>query len=181
MGVIVLNMIGRTITPLLSWCLYHSDPTPLARNMFAMHYYLVLTALYGFVLGLIPLYQIRETLSSSFANFYSKSDSTPHRKLDFTQPILWAWLPVGTLFFLRFVTWHSPDASVIATAADGRLRHFFFPPYTYTMNLFLHSTQIWIFDRYALTGPTIFLLAYPFGVWFHRQLPSRSDQHPTAI
>jgi hypothetical protein len=51
LGIFVLNIIGRTITPVLSWGLYHSDPTPGVRNAFAMHYYLVLTALYGFLIG----------------------------------------------------------------------------------------------------------------------------------
>jgi hypothetical protein len=48
------------------------------------------------------------------------------------------------------------------------------------MNLFLHSTTMWIFDRYVLTGPTIFLLAYPFGAWLYRQFPSQPDQSPAA-
>lgn len=181
LGIFVLNVIGRTVTPLLSWCLYHTNPTPHARNVFAMHYYLLLTALYGFLLGLIPPNRIREVFNSLFANFASKPLLTSPKNDDFTQPIIWAWLPIGTLFLLRFVTWRSPHPSVIAAASEGRFEHFFFPPDTVLLNLFVHTTQLWIFDRYVLTGPTLFLLSYPLGVWFRHQFPSLPDADPTAI
>jgi hypothetical protein len=48
-------------------------------------------------------------------------------------------------------------------------------------DLLVPSAQIWIYDRYALTGPTLFLLAYPFGVWLRHQLPSHPDADPPAI
>jgi hypothetical protein len=180
LGILVLNVIGRTITPALAWSLYHNDPTPGARNIFAMHYYLVLTALYGFLLGLIPQHQIRSAFISSFANFASRFDSAPEQELDFAQPILWAWLPIGIVFFLRFLSWQAPDHSVIAAATASRLEYFFLPPASINLNLLNHATQIWVCDRYLITGPTFFLLAYSFGIWFRYQFPSRPDHEPAA-
>jgi hypothetical protein len=40
--------------------------------------------------------------------------------------------------------------------------------------------QIWICDRYLLTGPTLFLLAYLLGVWFRYQFPSRPGNEQAA-
>jgi hypothetical protein len=31
----------------------------------------------------------------------------------------------------------------------------------------------WIFDRFVLTGPTLFLLAYTVGVWLRHEFPRR--------
>jgi hypothetical protein len=180
LGIFALNIVGRTITPILSWSLYHSDPIPGARNTFAMHYYLVLTALYGFLIGLVPQHQIRSAFISSFANFTSRSDSTPNRDVDFTRPILWAWFPIGIVFLIRFLSWQAPDHSVIAAATASRLGYFFLPPVSMNLNLLNHATQIWILDRYLITGPTLFLLAYTFGVWFRYQFPTRPDSEPTA-
>jgi hypothetical protein len=177
-GFFLLAMVGRSITPMLSWCVYHDDPTPVARSTFAMHYYLALSALYGFLLGLIPRHQIREVLISSFANFSSRIPSTPHSELDFASPILWAWLPIGIIFFLRFILWQAPNQSVFTTVSSGRIEHFFYSPNSTSLDLFSHVTRLWILDRYVLTGPTLFLLAYPFAIWLRHQFPTRPDADP---
>jgi hypothetical protein len=179
LGIFLLNVIGRTVTPLLSWCLYHDNSTPIVRNTFAMRHYLSLTAFYGFLLGLIPFHRKNEAFSSYFASFRSKLDSDSRRESPFTDPILWAWLPIGIVFLIRFVTWKPADQSVIEVSAPGRLEHFFFTPDAINLNLFAPATQQWVFDRYALLGPTVFLLAYPLGVWLYRQFPSRPYQTTT--
>jgi hypothetical protein len=172
----LLGLIGSTVTPFISWAIYHTDPTPHARNLFAMHYYLFLTSLYGFALGLIPTHKLQEALNSVLGNFASSHLSTPpSSEPDFTRPHLWAWLPVGTVFLLRFIMWQPPDNSVLATTSEGRFEHFFFPRDFGSFNLFSHTNQLWVFDRYLLTGPTLFLLAYSLGFWFRQQLPSNPD------
>jgi hypothetical protein len=180
LGIFLLNMIGRTVTPLLSWCLYHDNPSPIIRNTFAMRHYLSLTAFYGFLLGLIPLHQVNEAFSSYFTNFRSKFSSDSRRELQFADPVLWAWLPIGIVFLIRLVTWKPADQSVIEVSAPGRLEHFFFTPDAANLNLFASATQQWVFDRYALLGPTVFLLAYPLGVWLTRQFPSRPNPSTTS-
>jgi hypothetical protein len=144
-----------------------------------MHYYLALTALYGFLPGLIPQHQIRSAFISSFANFASRSHSAASgTRLHATHPL--GWLPIGIVFLLRFLSWHATDHSVIAAATVGRLEYFFLPPVSINLNLLNHATQIWVCDRYLITGPTFFLLAYPLGVWFRYQFPSRPDNEPAA-
>jgi hypothetical protein len=180
LGIFLLNVIGRTVTPLLSCCLYHDNSTPIVRNAFAMRHYLSLSAFYGFLLGLITLHRVNEPFSSYFASFRSKFNSDSRRESPFTDPILWAWLPIGIVLLIRFVTWKPADQSVIEVSAPGRLEHFFFIPDVINLNLFAPATQQWVFDRYVLLGPTVFLLAYPLGVWLYRQFPSRPYQTTTS-
>jgi hypothetical protein len=61
------------------------------------------------------------------------------------------------------------DNSVLGstTYGVGRYEHFFAPPS-------LGSTSdlpAWIFDRFVLTGPTLFLFSYSVGVWLRHQFP----------
>jgi hypothetical protein len=176
MGVLVLGYIGRTITPLISWSIYHNNPTPGLRNSFAMHYYLPLCVIYGLLLGLISLNRIREVFRSSLGIFSGRSLLESEGELDPKRPILWAWIPIAIVFLIRFVSWEPVDRSVFWTASHGRLEHFFSPPAPTSLNIFVPSARIWIFDRFAITGPTLFLLAYPLGVWLRHQIPSSSQK-----
>jgi hypothetical protein len=53
---------------------------------------------------------------------------------------------------------------------EGRLEHFF-GPISYRSR---YDPPAWIFDRIVLTGPTLFLLAYAFGVWLRHQFSERA-------
>jgi hypothetical protein len=71
---------------------------------------------------------------------------------------------------IRFLTFSTKaDQSVLfsATHGEGRYEHFFAP-----LNLRSASDlSKWIFDRFVLTGPTLFLFAYTVGVWLRHQFP----------
>lgn len=167
----VLGYICPAVTRIISWAIYHTDPTPHARSLFAVRYYLLLASLYGFALGLIPPHKLGEALNSALGKFSPRPPlPSPSGGSDFTKPFLWAWLPVGTLFLLDFITWQSPDSSVLGTS-EGRFEHFFFSLTPESLNVFAR----WTFDRFVLTGPTLFLLAYSLGFWFRQQLPSNPD------
>jgi hypothetical protein len=93
----------------------------------------------------------------------------------FSRPLLWAWGPVGLVLVYRLLTFPlGRDHSVLGstTYGESRYEHFFAP-------LNLRSTSdlpAWIFDRFVLTGPTLFLLAYTTGVWLRHQFP----EHPAS-
>jgi hypothetical protein len=53
------------------------------------------------------------------------------------------------------------------THGESRYEHFFAP-----LNLRSESDlATWIFDRFVLTGPALFFLAYTVGVWLRHQFP----------
>jgi hypothetical protein len=180
LGGILHGIVSQSVTPLLSWAIYHNDPaSPLRRN-FAVRNFLPLCAFYGFALGLIPLHRIRELLRSYFGNLITGTPKT-YNEQDWRRPILWAWLPVAIPFLIHFIFWQPPDHTVLATtASQGRLDYFFSSPIA-TMNLWTYREGAYIFDRIVLTGLTIFLLAYSFGVWFRHQFPSLPDVDDPAI
>lgn len=182
LGIILLGIVGQTITPIISWAIYHNDPTSPLRRFFGVHNYFLLCALYGFTLGLIPLHRIRELLRSYFGKLTAKSSPKIDNESDWKRPILWAWLPVGLLFLLRFILWQPLDHSVLATAASqGHLEYFFSSPASANMNLWAYREGAYLLDRVVLTGPTIFLLAYPLGVWLRHQFPSPAENDQTVI
>jgi hypothetical protein len=79
-------------------------------------------------------------------------------------------LLVGLVLAIRFLTFSTKaEQSVLfsATHGESRYEHFFTP-----LNLRSASDlSTWIFDRFGLTGPTLFLLAYTVGVWLRHQYP----------
>ncbi len=89
--------------------------------------------------------------------------------------MLWAWVPVGLALVFRLLIFNvRADNSVLGstTYGEGRYGHFFAP-------LSLRSTSdvpAWIFDRFVLTGPTLFLFAFSVGVWLRHQFP----EHPAG-
>jgi hypothetical protein len=87
--------------------------------------------------------------------------------------MLWAWVPVGLAFVFRLLTFPvRADRSVLGSTAygKGRYEHFFTP-----LNLLSTSDlSAWIFDRFVLTGPALFLFAFSVGVWLRHQFPEHA-------
>jgi hypothetical protein len=158
------------LNPLLWWALRQSGTTSLQRPFFIAAYYLPLIGIYGFSLGLIPIHRLQELVASSFGTVQFRSYLPP--EMNFNRPSLWAWVPVGLVLAFRLLTFPTNgDHSVLGstTYGEGRFEHFFAP-------LNLHSTydpSAWIFDRFVVTGPTLFLLAYTVGVWLRHQFPEQ--------
>ncbi len=174
LGIFLLGFIGSSMTPLIKWAIYHNDPTSFLAKSFGSRFHLPLCVLYGLALGLIPLHRIVEVFQSSWGIIAARTHPRIQDELDWKRPILWAWIPVGSLFLFRFLLWQPFDHSVLTSASSGRFDYFFSPPNFATL------TPAWMFDRFVLTGPTLFLLAYPIGVWIRHQLPSLSDPDPSA-
>jgi hypothetical protein len=111
---------------------------------------------------------LKELIASSFGKVGFRS--TPRPELAFSRPLLWAWAPVGLVLAIRFLTFSTTaDRSALfsPTHGESRYEHFFA-----SLNLRSESDlSAWIFDRFVLTGPTLFLLAYTVGVWLRHQLP----------
>ena len=78
--------------------------------------------------------------------------------------------PVGLVLAIRFLTFSTKaDRSVLfsATHGESRYEHFFAP-----LNFRSASDlSTWIFDRFVLTGPALFLLAYTVGVLVASSVP----------
>jgi hypothetical protein len=167
-GIFVAGRLSDLLNPLVWWGLHQTRNTSLQRAPFEATYYLPLIGIYGFCLGMIPIHRLKEL----FASFMGKIEfrSTARPELVFSRPLLWAWIPVGLVLGFRFLTFSTKsDQSVLFSARFGerRYEHFFGP-------LDLRSgtdLSAWIFDRFALTGPTLFLLAYTVGVWLRHQFP----------
>ena len=167
-GILVSGRLSSLLNTIVWWALHQSRTIFLERASFVAAYYLPLTGTYGFCLGLIPIHRLKELLASSFGKIEFRS--TPGPELVFSRPLLWAWAPVGLVLAVRFLTF-SPkvDQSVLFSPAHGesRYEHFFAP-----LNLhYASDLSTWIFDRFVLTGPTLFLLAYTVGVWLRHQFP----------
>ena len=184
LGTLLLGFVGHRISALIAWAIYHDDPTAsrLRITPFTLRYYLPFCPIYGFLLGLIPWNRIREAFQSYLGNFNARTYDKTANELDFTRPILWAWAPVTIVFLLRFALWRPLSHSVLSTASSSpaRLNYFFQPP-NFAMLASLPDVGLWMVDRYAITGPTLFLLAYPIGVWLRHQFPSLPNPDPSAI
>jgi hypothetical protein len=167
-GIFIAGRLSELLNPLVWWALHQSGTTFLQRPYFVAAYYLPLIGIYGFCLGLIPIHRLKEVLASSFGKIEFRS--TPRPELVFSRPLLWAWTPVGLVLAFRFLTFSDRAYQSVlgsTTHGEGRYEHFFAP-------LNLRSTSdpsAWIFDRFILTGSTLFLLAYTVGVWLRHQFP----------
>jgi hypothetical protein len=167
-GIFIAGRVAGVLNPLIWWVLHRGGTTFLQRPYFVAAYYLPLIGIYGFVLGLIPVYRLKELLASALGKIGFQP--TPGPELTFSRPLLWAWVPVGLVLAVRILTFSGKaDRSVLFSTIHGesRYEHFFAP-------LNLSSTSdpnTWIFDRFVLTGPTLFLLAYTVGVWLRHQFP----------
>ena len=158
------------LNPLVWWVLHRVGMTFLQRPWFIATYYLPLAGVYGFVLGLVPIHRLKELTASSFGVLRSNPQIQPERS--FSRPLLWAWAPVGFVLVCRILTFSTAkEHSVLVSTryGQGRYEHFFAP-----LNVAATSDpSVWIFDRFILTGPTLFLLAYTFGVWLRHEFPER--------
>ena len=167
-GILISGRLSGLLNSLVWWALHQSGATFLQRPSFVAAYYLPLTGVYGFSLGLIPIHWLKELFASSFGKIGFRSMA--RLELVFSRPLLWAWAPVCLVLTIRFFTFSTNvHQSVLfsATHRESRYEHFFAPlnvPYAFDLST-------WIFDRFILTGPTLFLLAYSAGVWLRHQYP----------
>jgi hypothetical protein len=176
-GIFVAGRLSGLLNPLVWWGLHQSRNTFLQRPSFVATYYLPLIGIYGFCLGLIPIHRLKELFASSLGKIEFRS--TPEPELVFSRPLLWAWTPFGLVLGVRFLTFSTrSDQSVLfsATHGESRYEHFLAP-----LNLRSASDlSAWIFDRFVLTGPTLFLLAYTVGVWLRHQFPGPPSSRAEA-
>jgi len=168
--IFIAGRLSDMLNPPIWWALHKNGITLLERSTFIASYYLPLIGIYGLMLGFIPVHRLQEILASSLGKFRFTSNLQPEMVL--SRPVLWAWAPVGLALVFRMLTFDvRADNSVLrsTTYGVGRYEHFFAP-------LSLGSTSdlsAWIFDRFVLTGPTLFLFAFSVGVWLRHQFPER--------
>lgn len=168
LGIFIAGRLSDLLNPLIWWALHKNGATLLERPSFVASYYLPLIGIYGLLLGLIPIHRLQELLASSLGKFRFRPTLRPEMALG--RPMLWAWVPVGLAFVFRLLTFPvRADHSVLGstTYGEGRYEHFFAP-------FSLRSTSDlsrWVFDRFVLTGPALFLFAFSVGVWLRHQFP----------
>jgi hypothetical protein len=173
LGMFIAGRLSDLLNPLIWWALHKNGTTLLERPSFIASYYLPLIGIYGLLLGLILIHLLLELLASSLGKFRFSSNLRPETVL--SRPMLWAWVPVGLASVFRLLTFPvRADHSVLGSTVygEGRYEHFFAP-------LSLRSTSdlpAWIFDRFVLTGPALFLFAFSVGVWLRNQFP----EHPAG-
>jgi hypothetical protein len=167
-GIFISGRLSDLLNPLIWLTLNKTGTTFLQRSSFVAACYLPLIGIYGFCLGLIPIHRLKELVASSLGKIEFRFNPGP--ELIFTRPLLWAWAPVGLVLAFRFMTFSTKAGqSVLGTTTYGesRFEHFFAP-----LNLrSAADPATWSFDRFVLTGPTLFLLAYTAGVWLRHQFP----------
>jgi hypothetical protein len=170
LGIFIAGRLSDFLNPLIWWVLHRNGTTFLQRPLFIANYYLPLVGTYGFVLGLVPIHRLQTLSASFFGAVRSKVHIQP--EMTFSRPLLWAWVPVGFVLTCRLFTFSSgTEHSVLGPTlhGEGRYEHFFAP-----LNIRATSDpSAWIFDRFVLTGPTLFLLAYTVGVWLRHEFPGR--------
>lgn len=149
--------------------------THLNRFSFVLSYYLLIFAVSGFLVGLLPwgklgdaLADLLHSVSPESAKFTVEDSLVP--------PILWAWLPVTLAFLIRFVGWQSRASSVFdAHRSQGRIDRFFGPLKDQTPALLDNR---WIPDRFIFTGPMLFLMACAIACLIRYRLTRRE---PTTV
>jgi hypothetical protein len=172
-GIFFVGRISDVLDPLIWWVLHRTGTTFLQRPSFIATYYLPLVGTYGFVFGLIPIHRLQELIASSLAAFRSRVHVQP--EMTFSRPLLWAWVPVAFVLACRLLTFQTARVQSVLVPAiygEGRYEHFFAPPNLRSAS----DPTAWIFDRFVVTGPTLFLLAYTFGVWLRHEFP----KHPVS-
>jgi hypothetical protein len=153
--------------------LHRNGTTSLQGAFFIGAYYLPVVARYGFSLGLIPIHRLQEPLASSFGKF--RYGSHPRTEMVISRPLLWAWAPVGLVLACRLLAFPiGRDRSLLgSTTYCASLYEGSIAPLDLHLTSDLHG---WIFDRFVLTGPTLFLVAYSAAVWLRHQFPARLAQ-----
>jgi hypothetical protein len=178
LGIVVCGQATRSINPPLWWVLHRTQATYLDLLLFQFLYFFQLRALYGLLLGLVPIRFCIEALRTMHGMLRNPGPAPQTSEVDWRRPILWAWAPLALIFLVRFATWQSPNQSILA-APDHfeRLKYFFNPMQIASRNFLNPETRYLVFDMVTITGPMIFMLAYTTGVWLRHQFP---DVHHPA-
>lgn len=136
------------------------------RVVFSLNYFLIIFAIAGFVIGLLPWHRFRR----AFTAVTSRPLFEPATGIDRVPAILWAWVPVTVAFFVRYFTWSSKNSSVLdphGAITSGRFARFFG-----TLNMQNPSLvdPKWGTDRFIFTAPMLFLMACALAVALRRRL-----------
>jgi hypothetical protein len=171
-GAILNGQMAHYVSLLLWWLASQSGATHTSFAVYQTHTWLPLTAADGFVLGLISRERLRQAAMAFMARFKAgapRLDAQPEWSL--RRPVFWAWVLPTVVFLVRFATLRHTDQSVLGAVDVGpsRWQHFFGPPPLALSPEFVH----WFTDRFVITGPMLFLLAYPAAVWVR----TRWSQH----
>lgn len=173
LGIFICGQVTGPATFLIWWVLHRTNETYLTRSIFQFKYFFPLRALYGLLLGLIPISLCTEALRSTFGLFRNQNQTPQNTEMDWHRPILWAWAPVGLLFALRFITWQAPNQSVLSSGSSFERFNYFFNPMALTnLNYLSSDAPALVFTFVIITGPMVFLMAYTTGVWLRHQRPS---------
>jgi len=176
-GFIVCVEVTRYANLAIWWLLKQANATDLGLFAFQFPHYLLRRALFGFVLGLIPIALGREIARSYFARLTPKHLPIAP-ELDWHRPLLWAWFPFAIIFLVRFTIWRPVDSSVFASVSlVQRWHHFFDESQLGGWGSWSMDGGQLMFDLGAIVGPMLFLLAYTLGVWTRNKWPSL--RHPT--
>lgn len=169
-GIIVCGQVTLYVTSIVWWCLFLSGATHLSHPTFGFEHFFGLRAIFGFMLGLIPLSALLGAARSMWARFQSPRGTATCAEGDWSRPELWAGLPLALLLLVELVLWQPTDSSVLATMpTEGRLQHFFNPMAIATMNYLAPSAPRYVLDLVIVTGPMVFLMAYSVGVVLRHQ------------
>lgn len=151
--------------------------TQLTAFVFSVSYFLPIFTAAGFFIGLLPLGQLGWAIATLLpANVRERL----HVLLDTVPASLWAWLPVTAAFLVRYFSWHSRNSSVVDPRAitAGRFVRFFGT--IAQQNPSLLDPQ-WSYDRFLLTGPMLFLMAYALAVFIRRRFTGESKTTPATV
>jgi hypothetical protein len=143
------------------------------KPVFLLNHFLVIFAILGFLLGLVPFGRLGKAVTELVPG------AAPLVEPDRVPAILWAWLPVTIAFLIRFFTWQSRNSSVFGSSnGAGRVERFFGElnaqkPYLLDAH--------WALDRFLFTGPMLFLMACAIAVLLrHKFFGSPGRVRPDA-
>jgi hypothetical protein len=142
--------------------------TTQTRFLFLLNYFLPIFTVFGFLLGLVPFGRLRKAVTdlAPGAAHLVEPDRVP--------AVLWAWVPVSFAFLVRFLSWQSRNASVLAgNNSVGRIARFFGGVNAQTPAM-LDSK--WAQDRFLFTGPMLFLMAAAIAVLLRRAIVGKPLQ-----
>ena len=142
--------------------------TQMGRVAYVLSYFLPIFAIAGFLIGLVPFGKLGQALGELSRSLFPAASGQLAAEPDTVPPIVWAWAPVTLAFLIRFMTWHSRNASVFDPhQPQGRVERFFGPLHAQTPGLL---DQRWVTDRFLFTGPMLFLMACALAVLLRRSL-----------
>jgi hypothetical protein len=141
------------------------------RVVFSLNYFLIIFAVIGFVIGLLPWHR----LGRAYRAITSRPLFEAATGIERVPAILWAWVPVTVAFLVRYFTWSSKNSSVLdphGAITTGRFARFFG-----TLNMQNASLvdPKWGSDRFMFTAPMLFLMACALAVALRRRLTKPAD------